>query len=38
MTSAVVSKIARLRLHAEIYTRKDKYEGGYSFKERSSEH
>jgi len=38
MTSAVVSKIARLRLHAETYTGKDKSEDEHSFKERSSEH
>jgi len=38
MTSSVVSKVARLRLHTEIYTGKDKHEGGYPFEERSSEH
>ena len=37
-TSSVVSKVARLQLYTEIYTRKDKHEGRYPFKKRSSEH
>ena len=38
MTSSVVPKVARLRFYTETYTRKDKYEGRYPFKKRSSEH
>ena len=34
----MVSKVVRLQLHTKTYTRKDKHEGGYPFKERSSEH
>ena len=34
----MVSKVARLQFHTEVYTGKNKYEGRYSFKERSSEH
>ena len=34
----MVFKVTRLWLYTETYTRKDKYEGRYSFKERTSEH
>ena len=38
MISLVVSKVARLQLHTETYTGKDKHKGGYPFEERSSGH
>jgi len=37
-TSSVVFKVTKLQLYIETYTRKDEYEGRYSFKKGTSEH
>jgi len=34
----MVLEVTRLQLYVEVYTEKDKYEGRYPFKKRSSEY
>ena len=38
MTSSVVFKVTGPQFYTETYTRKDKYKGRHSFKERTSEY